>query len=283
MDNGIRTDIVTISPDMARKWLEQNIDNRREKSTAIDRYARDMAADDWKLTGQPIIFGASGRLLDGQNRLMACIKANRPFRSAVVRGAPNDSQVVIDSGCARNTADALTMNGHKGGLHLASAISWVWKILGGKCRHQNIVPTRTESLEIIAIHPSLENCVADVGKFNPFGGPGIGGALKYLFSMVDSSAAHQFFDDMKSGAGLEADDPVLVARNAMMGESGSSRRFTYVKAAFLIKAWNARRRQATMRLIRFGIAGKSAESFPRIDGLDYTAVPMPPGFVVTRD
>ena len=62
--------VVQISPELAMYILENlNVGNRTPKVRSIKLYSRDMANNNWSLTGQPIVFGNHGYLLDGQNRL----------------------------------------------------------------------------------------------------------------------------------------------------------------------------------------------------------------------
>lgn len=97
--------VETITPKMAEAYLGFNTQNRKPNNGTIRRYATDMKSGNWKLNGQPIIFDRNNILKDGQNRLMACITANTPFVSVVVRGVEVDTFDSIDTGHKRNMAD----------------------------------------------------------------------------------------------------------------------------------------------------------------------------------
>jgi hypothetical protein len=97
--------VETIAPARAAKMLENNAGNRKPKISAISRYARYMTLGYWMLTGQPIIIADTGRLLDGQNRLMACIKAGVSFETLVVRGISEDAYKAMDQGYGRTKQD----------------------------------------------------------------------------------------------------------------------------------------------------------------------------------
>jgi len=106
--------VVQFSPELAEFILkEKNLGNRAQKVRQIRRYSEDMSHDNWSLTGQPIVFGNHGNLLDGQNRLAACVKANVPFTTHAVFGVEPKSFVHFDIGKNRNATDVFTIMGVK--------------------------------------------------------------------------------------------------------------------------------------------------------------------------
>jgi len=64
-----------VTEEVARAALEFNKNNRPPKKVGIKRFKADMLASAFHLLGDTIKFGASGLLLDGQNRLMAVVEA----------------------------------------------------------------------------------------------------------------------------------------------------------------------------------------------------------------
>ena len=71
----MKCEIMKVSPEMATKWLEKNIVNRRIRDYKVNAYARDMKNGDWRLNGEAIVFNKSGQLVDGQHRLNAIAKS----------------------------------------------------------------------------------------------------------------------------------------------------------------------------------------------------------------
>ena len=70
------TRIIEFSPKLASYVLENlNVNNRTKKKKNIRRYAKDMSSGNWSLTGDTIQFSKNGVLMNGQNRLFACVKA----------------------------------------------------------------------------------------------------------------------------------------------------------------------------------------------------------------
>lgn len=98
-----------IDPDLAKRLLERNESNRRPKQRAIALYARDMAAGKWDPDASDLKFSRTGELLDGQNRLYACVEAGVPFPTLVRTGLAKETRTHVDVGVKRTVADMLRM------------------------------------------------------------------------------------------------------------------------------------------------------------------------------
>ena len=103
--SGVTCGVETITPTMARNYLENNTRNRKINNQTVKRYAVDMKSGNWKLNGETIVFDVDNVLKQGQHRLLACIKADTPFKTVVVRGVDNDTFDTIDTGHGRNMSD----------------------------------------------------------------------------------------------------------------------------------------------------------------------------------
>ena len=103
---------VTITPSMAKAWMETNKQNRSfSRSTAL-KYAADMKAGLWQETHQnAIAFYEDGRLADGQHRLSAITEAGIPVDMWVATDLPNQAINAIDQGRSRSMADVMKLNG----------------------------------------------------------------------------------------------------------------------------------------------------------------------------
>lgn len=106
----MKVDVETITPKMAEEYLKHNKINRALKDKRVTSYANDMKDDAWQLNGEAIRFNNSGDLIDGQHRLNAIIRANKPIQMVVMRGI-NDTVSVYDRGVNRNVTDSLILEG----------------------------------------------------------------------------------------------------------------------------------------------------------------------------
>lgn len=161
-----------IDPQLAQKLLELNVRNRPPKQLAISRYARDMVAKRWDGDASDIKFSSQGKLIDGQNRLIACMVSGASFPTLVRTGLNPDSRRHVDTGVKRTAADMLRMEGVGGSATSIGAAVTLWvryadrvqnhkgKRLsnqsGGGMRTQTLVLTHDEILEFLGRHPTIQ-------------------------------------------------------------------------------------------------------------------------------
>ena len=70
----MHSELLTITPNEASKYLANNPANRKINESVVRAMAEDMKAGRWMQTHQGIAISKTGRLLDGQHRLSAVIK-----------------------------------------------------------------------------------------------------------------------------------------------------------------------------------------------------------------
>lgn len=101
-----------VTPQQAEAWLAKNADFQRKlRDSVVDKYARDMINGQWQLTHQGIAFDAKGRLIDGQHRLAAVVKAGIPVKMLVVKDSPATAYDHLDLGYGRTAVDILKAQG----------------------------------------------------------------------------------------------------------------------------------------------------------------------------
>jgi hypothetical protein len=254
---------------MARAWMELNIiNNRGIRPSVVDAYARDMAAGHWVLNGDPIRFDKDGKLIDGQHRLLACIAANVPFKSFVVRDLPDDAFLTLDSGIKRTMGDELTFAEEKNAIAVAAAIQQLMRYEAGILdKGTALKATRYEQKDALERHGELRESVHYGQMTKAFLRHSFGTTLHYLFSQKDKVLADEFFVKLAQGTNLKADDPIYLLRERLMKENikGSKTRLVPKEAlAITIKAWNAKRKGEKPRSLRWRGQGEGAEEFPVI-------------------
>ncbi len=108
----------TVTPEMAKKFLESNHENQRKLSKSrVTRYAEEIRNEMWLYNGESIIISESGRLIDGQHRLAAILEAGLAIDTVLITDVP-DEQDGVDTFLTINTenrsnADALYIAGFK--------------------------------------------------------------------------------------------------------------------------------------------------------------------------
>lgn len=118
----VKAKIMTVTPELAKKWLEKNGVNRDIRTKKVELYARDMLRGAWQTNGECIVFGEDGALKDGQHRLSAVVKANIPVAFLVVTGVENDVNL-FDRGASRSVTDMLRLSGMEAKIANNSTVS----------------------------------------------------------------------------------------------------------------------------------------------------------------
>lgn len=109
----MHSEMLTITPAEASKYLANNPANRRISETIVKAMAEDMKAGRWMETHQGIAISKTGRLLDGQHRLTAIIKAGIPVKMMVTFDVDEKAMDAIDQGRKRSTSDIFLFSGEE--------------------------------------------------------------------------------------------------------------------------------------------------------------------------
>ena len=267
--------IETITPARAAEMLASNTNNRPLRRAHVDSIARDMAAGNYPLNGEPIIIGRDGTILNGQHRLHACVKANVPFETLVVYGIERDAMVTMDSGAKRSLADQLRLSGHKNVKELASLISLAIRWGSGRDRFRYI--TNSEALLFMERNPEVKTAARFIHKTSKSPAKpnraAIGAiALAGLHATNDELEVEQFVA-MVCGDTADKDHPTYVLWKTMVGWASQRNvhRDSWLHLAMLIKCWNATVMGQPVRLYR----RRADESFPTMLDEDGNAVELP--------
>jgi hypothetical protein len=240
--------VLTITPGVAR-YIIANLfgtHNRNEKERSISRYAKFMAAGAWVLNGATIVFTDALLLGDGQNRLKACIRANKPFTTDVRFGISHSAFKTMDQGSTRSAEDLLKIAGFKNCALLASATRWCAKIDDGAGTSPSYSNQQIYQL-FLEKYRGVEDFLPEGRAVTRRYGnepTGVVMALLYHFDKVDSDRAAGF---AAAWAGTIVDDrftAVLAKLETAMADIKI--RFGHVhelvRVAMIINAWNATRR-----------------------------------------
>jgi len=103
--------IVVFTVAAATRLLERRRAAARRHATAVRAYALAMREQRWVLNGMPIILSRQGVLLDGYQRLLACVEAQTPFQSFLAEGVEEDACHSTDQQRRRSFATVLEARG----------------------------------------------------------------------------------------------------------------------------------------------------------------------------
>lgn len=119
----LKFNVEVITPAVAAEYLKNNENNRKPNKGQVGFYAKMMQNGEWELNGEAIKFAPDGRLLDGQHRLMACVEANVPFETAVIREVEEKVFATFDQGWQRKKGQVFSLANIPNGTNVAAAIN----------------------------------------------------------------------------------------------------------------------------------------------------------------
>lgn len=262
--DGVRARFMLITPELAVVWLKRNDANRLPSRATILKYAAEMKALTWTLNSCAVTFSPGGVLLNGQNRLHACVQSGTPFPSLVIFGMPEETFLNEDTARRRSRKDRLDIGGEERTGVLADAIGWLfaWQE-NALSRVGQPNPSPAQEAALIEKHPGLRRSVDFVSKngFGTLGKLGMFAMLHYVASRKDEALADLFFEALGRGAALSETDPVYHLRKKMIDDRVSTRKMSRPeKVAYVIKAWNLTKAGKRCRSrLKWG----PADGFPR--------------------
>jgi len=199
--------IEKITPKLADKYLKINTKNRAISKSQLGFLIREIETGNWLLNGSPIVFGTSGKLLDGQHRLTAISKTEKTQEMLVVREVDDDVFVTLDSGRARTGRDAFNVAGILNAEVMATAVK---KILDGFMSTRtyiNNTTIRRSNTELIDFYRHNEKDLKYIHtQVRPWCNTGggvviVSDAIALLFLMRnESELAYDFIEEVASGS-----------------------------------------------------------------------------------
>jgi hypothetical protein len=232
-----------VTPLQAAQWLENCLPNRPMTRDRVESYAQSMRDGAWLLSGQPLLFNPEGRLMDGRQRLTACVESQCAFDTFIIWGIPDEAMAVIDTGRSRSGGDALAIaRDVPNSRALAAALKWVYlfesdRVLWGGDR---VTIGRPLLLKLYDEHPLLANSLPPARQAKRIVSMALGTALHYFFARKDQALADTFFEHLSHGSGnMDTRHSMYRLRQQLMKQWGAKEKMTnMLKAALLVKVWN---------------------------------------------
>lgn len=130
----MKTEVVLMTPAKAKTLLERNVDNRDIRPSVVAALSDSIRRGEWILSHQGVAFGKSGRLLDGQHRLLAVLETGISVKMQITWDVDDDAFKVMDIGTKRTTSDILTIS------KSLAAVARFFAVLEGKSTRASITP-----------------------------------------------------------------------------------------------------------------------------------------------
>lgn len=248
---------VKITPKIAKSMLEQNTNNRRLRNHHVDKLVKEMRAGKWKKTGTPIQISESGRLLDGQHRLHAVLQSGVSIEFVVIRGVPDQSNDVIDTGVRRSAGDVFQWNGVvKNYAVIPSIIQFAYAIKRGaqdvgyveELTHQKLLEIYNEREDFWNDATTLaQKYYNECGKLLS---TSLIGGFYAVFHDIDKDAADKFMYQLCTGKSI-TNESICVLKNKLLQLAAAGEKLKKnFRNAFIIKTWNAYRTNVEFSQLR---------------------------------
>lgn len=246
-----------ITPKLAQQMLSYNINNRPVSQGTVSHYSRQMKSGDWHYTRVPIIFSASGRILDGQHRLMAIVDSGATITADVAFGAPDEAFAFVDIGKKRTGGDVFAINGVKNHNAMAAITRFLASYVDGFSLANNGGGTYTpdELYQFYAGNPDVADGMATYFLFAKcrLAKPAIMAGLYVVCARKCRRDADRFFEVAAEGLGATGkNDPAFTLHKkfieAATSGDGMGRKAT---VALTIEAWNRMRAGLSGRGLKY--------------------------------
>ncbi|WP_137126144.1 hypothetical protein [Roseomonas sp. HF4] len=113
--SAMRFAIVEITPGVAARLLARCRPNGRRHAGAVRTYANAMRERRWLLNGVPVVVSRHGVLLDGMQRLLACVEARCAFETLFADGIDDEASGLQ---CRRHSVNRARVCSARGARHI---------------------------------------------------------------------------------------------------------------------------------------------------------------------
>jgi len=258
--------VVKITPDHAVKLLEGNTHNRPIRDGHVAKLGRAMTEGRWQLNGMAVVISKTGKVLDGQHRLWACVEAGVPFQTILITGVEDDAFTTLGDQLARIGSDLFAYYGVRNHKIVAPAVTLMYFYETHNLAQMESAKKQPSQDELYGLfstsHPALEDIAGECGPYRHLLSPSIVAFFKYVLSLIDLEKSNRFFEQLLFGVGANGERmPVYHLRRRLEQDRTSKAKLPRIeKLALIIKAWNLHLAGSPCSSLRYS----SKEGFPEI-------------------
>lgn len=276
------TGLWRIDAKVARQLLETEPGTQRlPTKQRVDAYARDVINHRWSVNGETLKVSDEGAMIDGQNRCLAIIEADK-----IRPGSFIDTYVIcdldekaafmdIDTGKARSLFDVLKL----------LELRWAWRTAGLlrliTCYEVAENPPNThvstrECVETLNTYDIAPDVAADCGNhYGKFQSSATGAFILMTGHLTaEQELAEEFLSKLITGENLKRNNAALTFRNMILEWRRYSKKLNWNDVLpYAIKAWNAYRIGQDLPALSY--TGHRNEGFPRLDNDPYRHLWVP--------
>jgi len=252
-------DTVTLTPEDAGKILaiSEGQVQRNLKPSVVARITHAIQSGQWRTTHQAIALDSDGRIVDGQHRLAAIVRAGVPVEVQLARDVPREAFDVIDTGSPRTPGDILRIAGFDNGGALAAStrVLLMYDAVVGTTDAFNTHRGTFTTADILRVAHSdrgrqLDRALTPARTTGiALGRMGYSSWLAVLIVLlaeaenVNPDIAIEYLAALREGVNLSAGSPILAVRRHLSSDMGLVRSTrmgerAQVGLAMTIKAFN---------------------------------------------
>jgi len=257
--NGMRFEIVKITPQMAREWLAlfPERPQRTIRPRNVNKITHAIENGTWRITHQAIALGPDGYVLDGRHRLTAIAQQRKHVSCLVAFDCDPADFAVMDTGAGRSPGDTLKTAGFTDVNVLSATTRQVIaypELIGTTNTLASVANklTNTDILEAMQ-DPDLGKQIQDsvhagyrvakgIGRYGMRTSATVLASCIGLYTTHGVDAQEEFFTRLGDGLRLDVGSPIYVFRRWLSQDSGyMSLQGTWRPTVFLysgIKCWN---------------------------------------------
>tara|TARA_R100000808_G_C2110061_1_gene124438 strand:- start:46 stop:1005 length:960 start_codon:yes stop_codon:yes gene_type:complete len=209
--------LMEVTPDIAQDLLKDQIVNRNISKTQLKRFEAAHSGGYWCFLGDPLRIADSGKLMDGQHKLVSLIEAGRSEEFLIIEGQPESIFDLIDQNRTKQLKDILKNAGATDPNAQSGIVSLLWKL-----KYNPIKASRYG----LATNPSLREARLfwkSLGGDDTFHSLKVFGALanrevrlsqtvagtmRYITDLDDAAKSQRFWSSLIEGTNFDGrDDP----------------------------------------------------------------------------
>lgn len=265
----VHTERRLVTPEIAGQLLAKNSKNRTVIKASLRKIEESIRRGEWVFNGEPIIIASSGRVLDGQHRLMACVNTGVSIDTNIVFGVDESVFETIDQGTSRTVGNVLDIDGEENYNTVAAALKNFW----GFCKTGQVYDggtwvggfTAHSARRLLNAHPEIRQSVRMSLKCEHFKSKALLACLHYILSFSNRQFASELVEVIEAGGG-DKDRPFHVLReHVIYSRLNRIPMGNRSLAAKTIRAFNAEVTGEWVKRLQFKHDGQ----FPLVVGLDY--------------
>ena len=275
LENEIFIQKVLMTKELATSLLSTMVNNRNVKETSLKRLVQEINGGTWVVNnGETIKINNQGRLVDGQHRLLAVIKTDKPTEMYLTFNCHEDSIATVDTGSARSLPNILKINNIKYYTMIGGVVQSESVIIKGF--PMNELTSRTDlrsykkTLEIVKQKLDYLYFVCkEADKLNKkFPLLSASFIAKYfnVFYKIDEDTCFDFFNKLSKGTDM--DSSIYLFRSIMIKDATKSikKMSPREKEALFIKCWNHYVDGNELKILRWQ---PSIQDFPKVKRIEF--------------